>query len=55
MKSKQQKREEAQERNEAWAELAPAQQLASLDKRNLAAKKQRARIQAKLAAQSVDH
>ena len=45
------KQKEAIERNEAWAQLTPAQQLASLDERlgkGIGAKKQRARIQYKI-------
>ena len=40
-----------EERNEAWAQLTPEQQLASLDERlgkGIGAKKQRARIQLKI-------
>ena len=40
-----------EERNERWAQLTPAQQLASLDERlgkGIGAKKQRARIQCKI-------
>lgn len=39
-----QRRKEANERNEAWAKLSPSAQLASLDERGMVAKKQRARI-----------
>ena len=45
------KQKEAIERNEAWAQLTPEQQLASLDERlgkGIGAKKQRARIQYKI-------
>ena len=45
------KQKEAIERNEAWAQLTPEQQLASLDERlgkDVGAKKQRARIQYKI-------
>lgn len=38
------KREEALARNAEWAKLTPQQQLASLGKRRLTAKKQRAKI-----------
>lgn len=44
MKTKDQKRREAKERNERWASLTPAQQLAELDKRGLTAAKQRKKI-----------
>ena len=45
------KQKEAIERNEAWAQLTPEQQLADLDRRlgkGIGAKKQRARIQYKI-------
>ena len=45
------KQKEAIERNEAWAQLTPEQQIADLDKRlgkGIGAKKQRARIQYKI-------
>ena len=45
------KQKEAIERNEAWAQLTPEQQLADLDRRlgkDIGAKKQRARIQYKI-------
>ena len=45
------KQKEAIERNEAWAQLTPEQQLADLDRRlgkEIGAKKQRARIQYKI-------
>ena len=45
------KQKEAIERNEAWAQLTPEQQIADLDKRlgkDIGAKKQRARIQYKI-------
>ena len=45
------KQKEAIERNEAWAQLAPEQQIADLDRRlgkGIGAKKQRARIQYKI-------
>lgn len=42
------RREEAQERQEAWDKLSPQQQLDSLDKRGHAAAKQRRKIQKKL-------
>ena len=45
------KQKEAIERNEAWAQLTPEQQIADLDRRlgkDIGAKKQRARIQYKL-------
>ena len=45
------KQKEAIERNEAWAQLTPKQQIADLDRRlgkNIGAKKQRARIQYKI-------
>ena len=51
MNTKQIKETEAIVRNEAWAKLPPAQQLASLDERlgkGIGAKKQRARIQYKI-------
>jgi len=38
------RRREAIERNEAWASLTPEEQLAHLDKHNLRAKRQRARL-----------
>ena len=45
------KQKEAIERNEAWAQLTPEQQLSDLDRRlgkGIGAKKQRARIQYKI-------
>ena len=45
------KQKEAIERNEAWAQLTPEQQIADLDRRlgkDIGAKKQRARIQNKI-------
>ena len=45
------KQQEAIERNEAWAQLTPEQQIADLDRRlgkDIGAKKQRARIQYKI-------
>ena len=51
MNTKQIKETEAIVRNEAWAQLTPEQQLASLDERlgkGIGAKKQRARIQYKI-------
>ena len=45
------KQKEAIERNEAWAQLTPEQQIADLDRRlgkGVGAKKQRARIQYKI-------
>ena len=45
------KQKEAIERNEAWAQLTPEQQIADLDRRlgkDVGAKKQRARIQYKI-------
>ena len=45
------KQKEAIERNEAWAQLTPEQQIADLDRRlgkDIGAKKQRARIQFKI-------
>ena len=45
------KQKEAIERNEAWAQLTPKQQLADLDRRlgkGIGAKKQRAKIQYKI-------
>jgi len=48
MKTIAEKRAEAVERNESWAELSPKQQLADLDRRlgkGEGAKKQRARLQ----------
>ena len=45
------KQKEAIERNEVWAQLAPEQQIADLDRRlgkGIGAKKQRARIQYKI-------
>jgi len=47
MRTKAEKRAEAVERNESWAELSPKQQLADLDRRlgkGEGAKKQRAKI-----------
>jgi hypothetical protein len=44
------KREEAEERVKAWQILSPKDQLAELDKRGVAAVKQRARIEARMAA-----
>ena len=51
MNTKQIKETEAIVRNEAWAKLTPEQQLSELDKRlgkGIGAKKQRAKIQAKI-------
>jgi len=45
MKSSDQKRKEAEERNSAWAEKSPEEQLAHLDKLKLRAKRQRDKIQ----------
>ena len=45
MKSDSQKRKEAEERNAAWAEKTPQEQLAHLDRLKLRAKKQREKIQ----------
>ena len=45
------KQKEAIERNEAWVQLTPEQQIADLDRRlgkDIGAKKQRARIQYKI-------
>ena len=45
------KQKEAIERNEAWAQLTPEQQIADLDRRlgkDIGAKKQRAKIQFKI-------
>jgi len=45
------KQQEAIERNEAWAQLTPEQQITDLDRRlgkDIGAKKQRARIQYKI-------
>ena len=45
------KQQEAIERNEAWVQLTPEQQIADLDRRlgkGIGAKKQRARIQYKI-------
>ena len=45
------KQKEAIERNEAWVQLTPEQQIADLDRRlgkDIGAKKQRARIQNKI-------
>ena len=45
------KQKEAIERNEAWAQLTPEQQIADLDRRlgkDIGAKKQRAKIQYKI-------
>lgn len=41
---KQQRRREAEERNNAWRKMPPKTQLESLNKRKLTATKQRARI-----------
>ena len=51
MNTKQIKETEAIVRNEAWAKLTPEQQLSELDRRlgkGIGAKKQRAKIQAKI-------
>ena len=51
MNTKQIKETEAKVRNEAWAKLTPEQQLSELDRRlgkGIGAKKQRAKIQAKI-------
>ena len=50
MKDKSTKRSEATTRNAEWAKLTPAKQLEYLDGANLGAKKQRAKIAAKLAS-----
>lgn len=55
MKTKIQKQSEATERNAAWSDLTPKQQLASLDARlgkGVGAKKQRARIVNRIVAES---
>ena len=44
MKSKTIKRQEAETRNAHWASLTPEEQLAHLDRHNLRAEKQRAKI-----------
>lgn len=44
MKSKELKRLEAETRNAHWASLSPTEQLAHLDRHNLRAVKQRAKI-----------
>lgn len=44
MKSKTIKRQEAEARNAHWASLTPEEQLAHLDRHNLRAEKQRAKI-----------
>lgn len=44
MKSKDQKRREADERNAHWASLSPSEQIAHLDKYGFRAVKQRAKI-----------
>ena len=57
MNTKQIKQTEAILRNEAWAKLTPEQQLASLDERlgkDVGAKKQRARIQYKIANPQIE-
>jgi len=46
-------REECAERTEVWQKLTVKQQLESLDRRGHAAKKQRARLESKLAKQPV--
>jgi len=43
------RREECEERTKFWRTLTPAQQLAELDRRGHAAKKQRARLEALIA------
>ncbi len=45
---KDQRRLESDARNEAWRKLTPVQQLANLDLKGFVAKKQRARIEAKI-------
>lgn len=45
---KAQRREEAELRNAAWAAMTPEHQIADLDARDMAAKKQRARIEKRL-------
>ena len=44
MKKIEVKRHEAEERNAHWASLTPEEQLAHLDRHNLRAEKQRAKI-----------
>ena len=44
MKSKSLKRQEAEDRNAHWASLSPEEQIAHLDRHDLRAKKQRAKI-----------
>ena len=44
MKSKSLKRQEAEDRNAHWASLSPEEQIAHLDRHNLRAEKQRAKI-----------
>ena len=51
------RQKEAIERNEAWAQLTPEQQIADLDRRlgkGIGAKKQRARIQYKIVNPQVE-
>ena len=51
------KQKEAIERNEAWAQLTPEQQIADLDRRlgnGIGAKKQRARIQNKISNPQIE-
>ena len=50
MKKKELKRAEAIERNDRWAAMTPEEQLAHLDKWNLTATKQRAKIAAVMTA-----
>lgn len=45
MKSKELKRKEAKERNDAWQAKSPEEQLADLNKFKLRAKKQRVKIE----------
>jgi hypothetical protein len=45
---KEQRREEAEIRNAAWSAMTPEHQIADLDARGMDAKKQRARIEARM-------
>lgn len=44
MKSKEQKRKEAIERNVKWSKLSPKEKIKDLDRRNMKATKQRRKI-----------
>ncbi len=52
MKSKSIKRQEAEDRNAHWASLSPEEQIAHLDRHDLRAEKQRAKISRRIEKES---